>query len=611
MKGNEMAHLLNNSDKERKTPSEWLGVGSSIGKVVNNWSLRDDLVVFVGEELSADVPALYDPAKAEIEVNTKIAFGNYADPTWIGDFTDRDCQFDFPRATGAIFHESLHARFTRWSLEQSNKDLEPRVNEILHLLEEGRIEAMGVRVMPENKEFLRTSALEIVLASLDESEEPIGSVRGMAKVASLVGARIDAGVLRLRDVEDVIDLLKGGLGEALYDELRSIWCQAQNHYQHSNAEPLYALAKMWDKLVEEEADKRGEPKGGSGSGEGGISVPADSPLGKAIKEALDEAKDQSEIGANSALADQQTKEDWEKEAKEKANSAKQQHQHKQIAEQVFGRKADGTSEMGTSSSSSKLKETRKPTSAERVGAVKIAQMLEKAKYRERDLTIVGSVIPAGKLRTRALVQAQALKERGVLTPVQAWRKKTRKQTDEPTLTIGVMVDVSGSMGNAMNPMASMAWIMSEASKRVQAKSAMVYYGQDVFPTLRVGERLDEVRVYTAPDGTEKFDKAFQALNGSLDLLYGSGARLLVVVSDGAYTTEEQRACKKWIKECDKNGVAVVWLNFDKSWGEGYIKDFLNGTTGEYLLIGDKPEEVATEIGKRASKSLSAIGKRNA
>ena len=606
-----MAHLLNNSDKERKTPSEWLGVGSSIGKVVNNWSLRDDLVVFVGEELSADVPALYDPAKAEIEVNTKIAFGNYADPTWIGDFTDRDCQFDFPRATGAIFHEALHARFTRWSLEQSNKDLEPRVNEILHLLEEGRIEAMGVRVMPENKEFLRTSALEIVLASLDESEEPIGSVRGMAKVASLVGARIDAGVLRLRDVEDVIDLLKGGLGEALYDELRSIWCQAQNHYQHSNAEPLYALAKMWDKLVEDEAEKRGEPRGGSGSGEGGISVPADSPLGKAIKEALDEAKDQSEIGANSALADQQTKEDWEKEAKEKANSAKQQHQHKQTAEQVFGRKADGTSEMGTSSSSSKLKETRKPTSAERVGAVKIAQMLEKAKYRERDLTIVGSVVPAGKLRTRALVQAQALKERGVLTPVQAWRKKVRKQTDEPTLTIGVMVDVSGSMGNAMNPMASMAWIMSEASKRVQAKSAMVYYGQDVFPTLRVGERLDEVRVYTAPDGTEKFDKAFQALNGSLDLLYGSGARLLVVVSDGAYTNEEQRACKKWIKECDKNGVAVVWLNFDKSWGEGYIKDFLNGTTGEYLLIGDKPEEVATEIGKRASKSLSAIGKRNA
>ncbi len=601
-----MAHLVNNSDKERKTPAEWLGVGSSIGKVVNDWSMRDDLVVFVGEELSADVPALFDPAKAEIEVNTKIAFGNFADPAWIGDFTDRDCQFDFPRATGAIFHEALHARFTRWSLEQSSKDLEPRVNEILHLLEEGRIEAMGVRVMPENKEFLRTSALEIVLAELDKSDTPIGSVRGLAQLSALVGARIDAGVLPMRDVADVIDLIKEGLGESLYQELRSIWCQAQLHYQHNNAEPMYALAKMWDKLVEDEADKRGEPK----SGQGGIAVPEDSPLGKAIKEALGEAKDQSEIGANSALADQQTKEDWEKEAKSKANSAKQQQEHKKTAEQVFGRKADGTGEMKTSGSNSKLKETRKPTSAERVGAVKIAQMLEKAKYRERDLTIVGSVVPAGKLRTKALVQAQALKERGVLTPIEAWRKKTRKHTDEPTLTIGVMVDVSGSMGNAMNPMASMAWIMSEAGKRVQAKSAMVYYGEDVFPTLRLGERLDEVRVYTAPDGTEKFDKAFQALNGTLDLLNGSGARLLVVVSDGAYTTEEQRACKKWIKECDKNGVALVWLNFDKSWGEGYIKDFLKGTAGEYLLIGDKPEEVATEIGKRASNSLSAIGKRN-
>lgn len=602
-----MAHLLNNSDKERKTPSEWLGVGSSIGKVVNEWSMRDDLVVFVGEELSADYPALFDPAKAEIEINTKIAFGNYADPSWIGDFTDRDCQFDFPRATGAIFHEALHARFTRWSLEQANKDLEPRVNEILHLLEEGRIEAMGVRVMPENKEFLRTSALEIVMASLDESDTPIGSVRGMAKISALVGARIDAGVLRLQDVADVIDLLEEGLGESLYEELRSIWSQAQRHYQHNNAEPLYALAKMWDKLVEDEAEKRGEPSGG---GEGGIAVPEDSPLGKALKEALGEARDQSEIGANSALADQQTKEDWEKEAKSKANSAKQQQQHKQTAQQVFGRKADGTGEMKTSGSKSQLKEVRKPTSAERVGAVKIAQMLEKAKYRERDLTIVGSVVPAGKLRPKALVQAQALKERGVLTPVEAWRKKTRKQTDEPTLTIGVMVDISGSMGNAMNPMASMAWIMSEAGKRVQAKSAMVYYGEDVFPTLRMGERLDEVKVYTAVDGTEKFDKAFQALNGTLDLLYGSGARLLVVVSDGAYTTEEQRACKKWIKECDKNGVAVVWLNFEKSWGEGYIKDFLSGTAGEYLLIGNNPEEVATEIGKRASNSLSAIGKRN-
>lgn len=602
-----MAHLINNSDKERKTPSEWLGVGSSIGKVVNDWAMRDDLVVFVGEELSADYPALFDPAKAEIEINTKIAFGNLADPSWIGDFTDRDCQFDFPRATGAILHEALHARYTRWSLEQSAKDLEPRVNEILHLLEEGRIEAMGVRVFPENKEFLRTSALEIVLASLDESNEPIGSVRGMAKLSALVGARIDAGVLRSSDVSDVIDLLKEGLGESLYGELRSIWCEAQIHYQHNNAEPLYALAKMWDKLVEEEADKRGEPSGGGGC----VAIPEDSPLGKAIKEALDEAKDNSEIGANSALADQQTKEDWEKEAKGKANSAKQQQEHKATAEKVFGRKADGTSEMATSGSRSVLQETRKPTSAERVGAVKIAQMLEKAKYRERDLTIVGSVVPAGKLRTKSLVQAQALKERGVLTPVEAWRKKVRKQTDEPTLTIGVMVDVSGSMGNAMNPMASMAWIMSEAGKRVQAKSAMVYYGQDVFPTLRVGERLDEVRVYTAPDGTEKFDKAFQALNGSLDLLYGSGARLLVVVSDGAYTTEEQRACKKWIKECDKNGVAIVWLNFEKSWGEGYIKDFLNGTAGEYLLVGNNPEEVASEIGKRASKSLSAIGKRNA
>ena len=84
----------------------------------------------------------------------------------------------------------------------------------------------------------------------------------------------------------------------------------------------------------------------------------------------------------------------------------------------------------------------------------------------------------------------------------------------------------------MQPMASVAWILSEATRRVQGRAAMVYYGNNVFPTLKPGQHLDRVKVYSAPDMTEKFDKAFKALNGGLNLLNGSGALLLVVVSDG-------------------------------------------------------------------------------
>ena len=88
-----------------------------------------------------------------------------------------------------------------------------------------------------------------------------------------------------------------------------------------------------------------------------------------------------------------------------------------------------------------------------------------------------------------------MEARGVRQEVAPFRKKVRKQTDEPTLTVGVMVDISGSMSSAMEPMASTAWIMSEAVRRVQGKTAMVYYGNEVFTTLKPGQHLGDVKVW--------------------------------------------------------------------------------------------------------------------
>jgi hypothetical protein len=136
---------------------------------------------------------------------------------------------------------------------------------------------------------------------------------------------------------------------------------------------------------------------------------------------------------------------------------------------------------------------------------------------------------------------------------------------------------------------------------------MVYYGSDVFPTLKVGQRLKDVNVYSAPDGTEKFDRAFRALDGALNLLNGEGARLLVVVSDGHYTSEEMESAKAWVARCSKNGVAVLWLP---------IGD--NGATAKHICAGANAQVVenitdpsvsAMLIGKNAEKVLSTAGQR--
>jgi hypothetical protein len=171
-----------------------------------------------------------------------------------------------------------------------------------------------------------------------------------------------------------------------------------------------------------------------------------------------------------------------------------------------------------------------------------------------------------------------------------------------------MVDISGSMGSAMNPMATTAWVMSEAVRRVQGKCAMVYYGNDVFATLKSGQHLEEVNVYTAEDGTEKFDKAFRALDGSLDLLNGSGARLLVVVSDGQYTHEEREFAKKWITRCNQAGVAILWLPFD---GGHYAERLTRHGKAAVLSGVLDPTGAASEIGRAAAGELTNVGRLNA
>jgi len=608
MRGKQMSHFGTKTSDVKSTPTEWLKVGSQIGQLVNRWAERNDLVVYVGGEMSAPAPALFDPRTAEIEVNAKEAFG-WAEPEIIGDLNDRGMMYEFPKATGAILHEACHARFTQWSLEQSSKDLKPKENEALHLLEEGRIEGLGVMTFPRNREFLKACAMEIVMGDLDEEKlSQMSSTRVMARLAGLVGGRIDAGVLDYADVADTIDFVMGSLGNELYNQLRDLWRKAQNHTKHNNATDLYPLAIEWERLVSEKAQEKGEESEG-GEGEGGmVLIPISKEDLEKMKESLDKSAEETEWSATIELGEQEQDEKREEQAKDKSAESKRKDEAKKMESKIFA-KNSGVMDFG--GSGSKLVETRKATSEERIASVKVSQMLEKAKYRERDVTEITSVLPAGRLRTRTMVQAHALKSKGIHTPVEAWEHKTRKHTDEPTLTLGVMVDISGSMGGAMKPMATTAWVMAEAGRRIQARTAMVYYGQGVFPTLRVGERLPEVKVYSAPDGTEKFNEGFMALDGHLNLLDSRGARVLVIVSDGHYTSDQATHAKKWVAECDKRGVAVLWITFDET-TDYVVKNYLNGTSGNAISLAKAtPEQSAVLIGKACSDTIATIGKRNA
>jgi hypothetical protein len=590
-----MAHIKPQelSRSKIKTPSDWLGVGYEITQLVNAWSDRTDLVALLGTEAGQGAPACFLPALAEVEVNTKVAFGEITTPSMIDDLTKRKNQYEFAKAVGAIRHEAYHAKFSAWDIPLAGKTLKQDEFEALMLLEEGRIEAWGIKTHPDAKVFLRASAMGLIIDEAKEVFSEQSTIRSASSLVGLCHARIIAGSLDELEAFDLLDKVNGILGSDLVMKLKEIIYQFQDHATHTDISACYPLAIEWARLVREKAEEAGEQP----------TKEQQEAFAEMMSEMLGEMSESISISNSNELSDQKRSEDMKESATAKANTSKEQKKNEEIARQVFSK----SSGPGEASTRSQLVEKRSPNGQERNSAVKIAKALERAKYRERGVIEIGSVVPPGKLNTRKIIQAKALEQKGIHTQPTAFSKKVRKHTDEPTLTVGVMVDISGSMSSAMNPMASTAWIMSEAVRRVQGRCAMVYYGSDVFPTLKAGQRLKEVNVYSAPDGTEKFDRAFRALDGALNLLNGEGARLLVVVSDGHYTNEEMESAKAWVARCSKNGVAVLWLP---------IGD--NGATAKHICAGANAQVVenitdpsvsALIIGKNAEKVLSTAGQR--
>lgn len=595
------------SELSRNNEPEWLPMSAWTGQLANEWSGRSDIVAYVDSTASVDsgVAALFDPARAEVEVNTKIAFGPLATPEMVGDIRKRRTQFEYPIATGAIFHEAMHARFTKWDLPKAVEALEPNEYKALHILEEGRIERLGVDTFPQFKNFLRASAIGIAIGDVQAENFEGSTIRFLAQSMALILARVDAGVLDEADADTYREALHEALSVEAVQEFREVWLEFQLLASHET-EMAYELARKWEALIVKYKQENGEDEDGEGEGEGGTGSAYDEVV-QGIIDALKEDAGNTAIAVSDELDDQQTTEEYKEQVQARSASAKSEARDKTNADKTFVSTGPGAG----AKTSSRLRERRAPNAGERTAAVKLGGLLDKAKYRDRVEIRGTAVTPPGRLRTRALIQNRAMAENGVHAKVEPWRRTIRKHTEDPTLKVGVMVDISGSMGSAMEPMASTAWVLSEAVRRIQGRAAMVYYGESVFATLKPGQHLTDVTVYTAPDGTEKFNDAASALNGAMNLTGGSGARLMVVVSDGIYTDTETPKAKEWVKRMTDHGVGVVWLTESGNSRYGYYgtgaKHICEGTSAELVEVDGMDVTVATDlIGQAAIRALARV-----
>jgi hypothetical protein len=250
--------------------------------------------------------------------------------------------------------------------------------------------------------------------------------------------------------------------------------------------------------------------------------------------------------------------------------------------------------------------SRPATADERRAARALASTLEQIDYRDRAVSKVTSVVPPGRLRGRMAVQADAMTERGQdASTVEVWQGKRRKRVDSTPLTIGFAGDISGSMGAAMEPLSSAQWVVSNAAHHIDAKVAAAHFGDDVQAVAPMGVREKDVRLFYPGGGSEDIRGALLALDRELNLLDGTGARLLFIASDAHYVLGDQMGyAQKFMPLAKRKGVAVIYLKFTDSMHPG-------GVAGATVLDCRRktPAQVAAMCGKAAVAELRRLDQR--
>lgn len=236
------------------------------------------------------------------------------------------------------------------------------------------------------------------------------------------------------------------------------------------------------------------------------------------------------------------------EAEQEASDRQQQQQAKGTAERVFDRPAAQY-------------RTRPPTMKERQLSGRLARVLREAQFVDVSVTYQPSDMPPGRVVGREAMLAAAQRDRRQPITAKPYRARRVRHGEKPPLTLGTMIDNSGSMGWAQSIMASTSYALSHAMTQIaNGTTAAVTFGDArVTQLTRPKMPVSTVTAFPADGGHELFRSAFEALDGALNLTMGRGARVLVVVSDGHYYDDEVYAARRAVERLTRRGGHVLWL----------------------------------------------------
>jgi hypothetical protein len=583
----------------------------------------DVLLKMVWDAPAGTPPGWWDPTPAEVTINGDVALGD-AHPDDVDPLT-RAGRLRHPVLIGVAAHEGAHSRITRWRADVPD-GTPPVVVRVAALLEEPRVEGRQIVFRPGDRLYLRAAAAHLISVPAGSPGDgtPHLTRWQAAKAFTLLCGRAAAGVLDDDDVAPVASAAADVLGEGAVANLAGIlreaialpdgdtaalldaarrWLDAAGLPETADFPGLTAGPGCGAGTAPGEAGDRPDPVPGGGTagdGEasgGGTSDP--DPVAASVAAAL--------AGIAAAAAETAEAEAEEAEAEEaeatgpspavvaaRASEAASRDAAAEAAETVFRFRAHGR---GVGYHGPPVRGYRPPTEDERAAANQLAAALRRARYRAPAVTRVASPMPPGRLVGRDAQLADAQRHLGIPVTARPFRAKVRRRVDQPPLAVGIAADVSGSMGWAAAPMATASWIIARGAAQIRGRVAAVAFGNRVTPIIAPGAPLRDVPILAARDGEESFTLAIRSLDGALGLSTGSGARLLVIVSDGVLVIPGESATgQQAVTRLVRAGTGILWLDHD---GNARVM------AGAIRVPLPSPAEAADVIARAAEAALAA------
>ncbi|MEU7080892.1 hypothetical protein ABZ938_24285 [Streptomyces sp. NPDC046409] len=561
----------------RSSPHAWLRVGAELGDRLVALSGRQDLLVTCRPGTRSGAPAAYFPTLGEVEFDARLFAPlkpHEIHPRIVGD------EERYPAAWGVFVHEAAHAAHSVWTAPDG---ADPRAVEAAHLLEESRVEGAHLITRPTDRTYLRTSARTLVMP--DIAHPTLKGIEHAAGVAALVLGRRDVGILDAGETRAVADLCEKVLGADLLATLTRIWTAAHQCADH-DATAMLAHGQAWCDALDAAAPARPVPENLADLLSGAAGVVMDS---AAATDAADLAAQAAATNAKAAQSKAQ--------AQDRAQRAGQRRKAAATAKSVFNARGTVNPDGTPAPRSSPITGTRKPTAAEKSAAARLSRALRAAAYRERTEERTTSPTPPGRLNMRAALARDAQRAAGSVPTAQPFTHTRRRNSPTPPLRVGIAVDVSGSMRAACAPVASAAWIVARAAALTDPDSltATIAYDQHLTALTRPTHRAPErVTTFDATGGHHNLGDAIDALDHGLELSRPGAGRLLVIVTDAQYGSDETAAAVGRVKQLTTAGCAVLQLTLTAE------SRHLAGTT---LLHLPKPSSAPAAIATAATDAI--------